>query len=90
MSWIIQLEVSLKSWSLCFLPTTVIHKLTTWTDQSQYYIDHCLRKAAAMESLETEFVVLSEKEQYGITKKEWQLIVELGTQRNTFPSMMVL
>lgn len=68
----------------------VVNKLTTRTDRSQYCIHHCFIRVTVTKSLETEFVVLSEKEQCGVMKKLGQLIVEPGTQRSAFPGVRVL
>lgn len=59
----------------------MVNKLTTQTDQSQYCIDHCFRKATVTESLETEFVVLSVKEQCGVMRKKKKVTVYCGARR---------
>lgn len=65
----------------------VVNKLTTRTDQSQYCIDHCFRRVTVTESLETEIVFLSEKQQCGAMKNSDSL---LWKQRSAFPGMRAL
>lgn len=65
----------------------VVNKLTMHTGQSQYCIDHCFRRVTVTESLQTEIMFSSEKEQCGTVKNSDSL---LWKQRSAFPGTRVL